>query len=102
MPIGINTAAAAMLNLSSEQVLLARAYIEEHRAEVMADYEKIMARIRRGNPPEVLAKLEVSRAKLRAEMEKRRLAKLEEVQDARLMADKVYAKRTAARLWTSF
>jgi uncharacterized protein (DUF433 family) len=78
-----HTAVAALLNLSSEQVLLARKYIEEHREQVMAEYEKIMARIRRGNSPEVRAKLKASRAKLRAEMAKRRQHKHEEVNSAR-------------------
>jgi uncharacterized protein (DUF433 family) len=78
-----HTALAALLDLSSEQVLLARAYIDEHRAEVMAEYEKIMQRIRRGNPPEIRAKLKASRAKVRAKMEKGQLAKNEEVNGAR-------------------
>ena len=56
-----HTALAALLNLSSDQVLQARKYINEHRDEVMADYEKIMARIRRGNSPEVKARLEANR-----------------------------------------
>jgi len=56
-----HTAVAAQLDLSSEQVLIAREYIEQHREDVMAEYDKIMARIRRGNPPEVQARLEVNR-----------------------------------------
>ncbi len=77
-----HTALAALLNLSSEQVLVAREYIEQHREEVMAENEKILARIRRGNPPEIRAKLKVSRAKVRAELERRRLAERGEVNNA--------------------
>jgi uncharacterized protein (DUF433 family) len=68
-----HTALAALLNLSSDQVNVARKYIEQHREEVMAENEKILARVRRGNPPEIRAKLIISRAKLRAELERRRL-----------------------------
>jgi len=78
-----HTAVAAFMMLSSAQVLAAREYIEQHRAEVMAEYEKIMARIRKGNPPEIRAKLKASRAKVRAELERRRLAKCTEVKDGR-------------------
>ena len=49
---------AAILSLSSHQVEAAIRYIEEHRDEVMASYEKNMERIRRGNPPELQAKLD--------------------------------------------
>jgi hypothetical protein len=41
-------------------------YIREHEASVAADYEEIMARIRRGNPPEIETKLRASREKLKA------------------------------------
>jgi uncharacterized protein (DUF433 family) len=78
-----HTAVASFLNLSSDQVLLARKYIDEHRDEVMADYEKIMARIRKGNPPEIRGKLKESRAKLQKELERRRVAKYQETHDAR-------------------
>jgi len=77
-----HTAVAAQLNLSSEQVLLARAYIEQHREEVMADYEKIMARIRRGNSPEVLAKLEANRPRFLELVRKLRQGKAQEANDA--------------------
>ena len=49
---------ADTLELSSQQVEVAIRYIEEHRDEVMANYEKNMERIRRGNPPELQAKLD--------------------------------------------
>jgi uncharacterized protein (DUF433 family) len=57
---------AATLFLSSAQVQAAIDYIHEHEAEVNAEFERIMARIRKGNPPEVLAKLEAGRKKLEA------------------------------------
>ena len=47
---------AVLFDLSSEQVEVATRYIEEHRDEVMADYEKNMERIKRGNPPEIQAR----------------------------------------------
>ena len=57
---------AAMLNLSSRQVEAAMDYIRDNEAAVNADYELIMARIRKGNPPEIEAKLQASREKLNA------------------------------------
>jgi uncharacterized protein (DUF433 family) len=44
---------AAVLGLSSAQVLCAIDYIERHKQEVTAEYRKIMARIAEGNPPEI-------------------------------------------------
>jgi uncharacterized protein (DUF433 family) len=61
-----HTYIAVMLGLSSAQVLAALEYIEGHKDEVLADYQKILDRIAKGNPPEVLEKLKVSRAKLEA------------------------------------
>lgn len=59
-------AIAASLWLSSDQVEAAMRYIEEHRAEVMTEYEAIQRRIRQGNPPWVREKLRESHAKLEA------------------------------------
>lgn len=61
-----HTYIAAALGLSSDQVLSALKYIEDHKPEVLAEYQKIMDRIARGNAPEVEAKREASRAKLLA------------------------------------
>ena len=61
-----HTAIAATLRLSSEQVLAAIRYIEEHRAEVMSDYQKILERIARGHSPEVQAKVDAAHAKFEA------------------------------------
>src|SRR6266446_10078551 len=77
-----HTALAALLNLSSDQVLVAREYIAQHREAVMAVYEKIMARIRRGNPPEVLAKLEANRPRFLEFVRQCRQGKTQEANDA--------------------
>jgi uncharacterized protein (DUF433 family) len=61
-----HTYIAAVLSLSSEQVLAALDYIEEHKQEVLRDYQEILDRVAKGNPPEVQAKLEGARAKLEA------------------------------------
>ncbi len=66
---------AAILSLSSNQVEVAIRYIEEHRDEVMASYEKNMERVRRGNPPELQARLDAIRGTARARLEELRRAK---------------------------
>ena len=55
--------------VSSAEVLAAIQYIEEHQKEVKAEYQKILERCARGNPPEVRAKLKATRARLRARLE---------------------------------
>jgi uncharacterized protein (DUF433 family) len=60
------TEIAEILQLTEEQVLAAIAYIEEHKAEVMAVHQEIEERIAQGNPPEVEAKLAATRAKMQA------------------------------------
>ena len=57
------TAIAAHFRLSSDEVLVALHYIEENKEEVMANYQVILARFARGNPPEVQAKLDAIHAK---------------------------------------
>lgn len=64
---------AGHLRLTVEQVQVAIKYIEEHRAEVDAEYAKIMERVRKGNPEWVEALL----AKGREEIKQRRLARAE-------------------------
>jgi uncharacterized protein (DUF433 family) len=49
---------AVWLRLSSAQVAAALEYIELHKDEVLAEYEKILERSRRGNPAELQAKLD--------------------------------------------
>jgi uncharacterized protein (DUF433 family) len=58
-----HTYIAVVLGLSSAQVLAAMDYIEQHKEEVLADYQKIMDRIAKGHPPEVQAKLDAIHAK---------------------------------------
>ncbi len=57
---------AAELCISSAQVEAAMDYIREHETEINAEFERIMARIRKGNPPEIAAKLKASHEKLKA------------------------------------
>ena len=57
---------AVWLRISSMQVAAALEYIEQHKEEVLAEYEKIVERERRGNPPEVQAKLDAIRRECEA------------------------------------
>jgi uncharacterized protein (DUF433 family) len=66
---------ASILRASPEQVQAAVKYIEQHEAEVKAVHQEIEERNARGNPPEILAKLEETRAKMRAWLEARRPTK---------------------------
>ena len=59
-----HTYIAAMLDISSAEVLCALEYIEDHKEQVLKDYAEIMERINRGNPPEVKALLRESHKKL--------------------------------------
>jgi uncharacterized protein (DUF433 family) len=77
-----HTFIAALLNLSSAQVLAAIQYIEEHKDEVMADYQQILERSARGNPPEVQAKVEALHAKYEALWAERRRLRDQENHDA--------------------
>ena len=56
-------AIATTLHLTEAQVAAAR-YIEEHRDEVRVVHRQIEDRKARGNPPDILAKVAKSRAKL--------------------------------------
>jgi uncharacterized protein (DUF433 family) len=56
---------AVLLNLTEAQVQAAIDYIDANELDVLRTYVKILERIRRGNPPEIQAKLEASREKLR-------------------------------------
>jgi uncharacterized protein (DUF433 family) len=55
---------AATLHLTEAQVAAAAKYIEEHRDEVMVVHQQIEDRKARGNPPDILAKVAKSRAKV--------------------------------------
>jgi len=70
---GWNDASIALwMGLSSMQVAAIRQYIAEHKDEVLAENAKILARIARGNPPEIEARRAGSKAKLQALREKLR------------------------------
>jgi uncharacterized protein (DUF433 family) len=71
---------AALLRLSSRQVEVALRYIEEHKEEVMATNAEIEARIARGNPPELQAKLDAIHSAARAKWEELRRSKGQEIQ----------------------
>ncbi|MFI5459575.1 MAG: DUF433 domain-containing protein [Isosphaerales bacterium] len=72
---------AVFFGLSSRQVEAAIRYIEEHKEEVMVEYDKIMARIARGNPPELQAKLDAVHGSARARLEELRRSKSREAAD---------------------
>jgi uncharacterized protein (DUF433 family) len=63
---------AVWLRLSSMQVAAALEYIEQHKPEVLAEYERILERARRGNPPELQAKLDAIHEEFRAMLAERR------------------------------
>ncbi|MCI0378464.1 MAG: DUF433 domain-containing protein [Gemmataceae bacterium] len=67
------TAIAATLRLSSRQVRAALDYVKAHEAEIMEQYRKILSRIEKGNPPEILAKQRDTHARFTAM--KRKLAR---------------------------
>ena len=54
------------------QVAAALEYIEQHKHEVLAEYERILGRERRGNPPELQAKLDKIHEEFQAMMAERR------------------------------
>ncbi|MBI3823568.1 MAG: DUF433 domain-containing protein [Planctomycetes bacterium] len=60
-----HTFIAALLGLSSAQVQAALEYIEQHKDEVLADYQKILDRAANPPPysPEVQAKVDAIKAK---------------------------------------
>jgi uncharacterized protein (DUF433 family) len=76
-----HTAIAATLRLSSAQVLAAIRYIEEHRDEVMPEYQKMLERDARGNPPELQAKLDATYEKYKALWAERRRARAAEAEN---------------------
>jgi uncharacterized protein (DUF433 family) len=62
---------AVTLGLDTRSVEVALDYIKAHEEEVNAEYQKIMARIEDGNPPELKAKLEASHEKFKALLRER-------------------------------
>jgi uncharacterized protein (DUF433 family) len=73
---------ADQFDLSSRQVEVAIRYIEDHREEVMAAYQKILERINRGNPPELQAKLDAGHERFQAMVKEMRATKSQEARDA--------------------
>jgi uncharacterized protein (DUF433 family) len=67
-----HTEIALLFRLSSDQVLAAVGYINEHREEVEAEYRKMLERDAKGNPPELQAKLDATHAKFGPLLEERR------------------------------
>jgi uncharacterized protein (DUF433 family) len=61
-----HTTIAAWFRISSAQVKAAIRYIEEHKEEVMAEYQQMLERDARGNPPELQARLDETHAKYQA------------------------------------
>ena len=60
---------AEFFGLTVEQVQVAYDYVEANKAEVMAEFDRMMERSRRGNSPEIRAKLEKSHQKFLAMQE---------------------------------
>jgi uncharacterized protein (DUF433 family) len=74
---------AWLFHLTTEQIEAAIRYIEEHKDEVMADYQEMLDRDARGNPPELQAKLDAGHERFLAMVRERREAKQQEGQDPR-------------------
>ena len=69
------SAIADLFRLSLEQVAAAVDYIEAHEDELMPKYQEMLARDAAGNPPEIQAKLDAIREKMRpvwAELKRKR------------------------------
>ena len=73
---------ALLFRLSTRQVDAAIRYIEDHRDEVMADYQRILDRDARGNPPELQAKLDAGHERFLAMAKARRESRAQETRDA--------------------
>ncbi len=69
---------ALFFRLSTRQVDAAVRYIEEHNAEVMDEYRRILERCARGNPPELQAKLDAGHEQFLAMVRERQRAKSQE------------------------
>ena len=74
------TRIASFLRLSTDQVAAAIRYIDEHREEVMAEYQEMLERDARGNSPEIEAMAEASHARM--------MARLQELQQAKLQTER--------------
>ena len=66
---------ALLFRISTRQVDAAVHYIDEHKNEVMQQYERILERSARGNPPELQAKLDAGHERFLAMAREQRKAK---------------------------
>jgi uncharacterized protein (DUF433 family) len=73
---------ATILSLSSDQVEAAIRYLEDNRDEVMANYKTNTERIRKGNPPELQARLDAGHQRFLDMVRELREAKHAEAQSA--------------------
>ena len=73
-----HTHIAVTLRLSSDEVLTAMRYIEQHTDAVMAGYQRILDRDAAGNPPELRAKLEATHARVQEMLGQRQQAMAKE------------------------
>ncbi len=70
-----STAIALLFRVSSREVDAALRYIEEHEEEVRAEYQRILARAARGNPPALQSRLDAGHARFLEQARERTRAK---------------------------
>jgi uncharacterized protein (DUF433 family) len=76
-----HTYIAAVLKLSTAQVLAALRYVDGHKDEVMARYQRMLEFAARGNPPEIQAKLDASRARFLEKLAERQRSRADAAGD---------------------
>jgi uncharacterized protein (DUF433 family) len=62
---------AAFFRISSREVNAAICYIEDHREEVTAEYQRILARAAQGNNPDLQARLDAGHAQFLERIQER-------------------------------
>lgn len=67
-----SSAIATLFRISTHEVNAATAYIEAHKEEVLAEYQKILDRAAQGNPPEIQAWLDGAYARMKARASKQK------------------------------
>jgi uncharacterized protein (DUF433 family) len=75
---------AELFHLPVEQIAAAVAYIDSHEVAVMKEYQKMLDREVKGNPPEVQAKLDGLRGLARKRRDELAHARKRELNDARI------------------
>jgi uncharacterized protein (DUF433 family) len=78
-----STAIATLFRISSREVDAALHYIEEHEEEVRDEYQRILARAARGNPPALQSRLDAGHARFLEQARERTRAKGREDCDER-------------------